>query len=175
MPATTNDLPSRLTLSPTETPSASAKVRSIATPPGRTQLPAVSSGWSTADGASVRPSANTSACRPSKWIVGEASGEGPLGFSTPDAWLRLLAWAADVMYATTSGPFVAARVVRYGDRVVTPFRAIAIVSVARAAATATHGRIAWAAWRRTSRAASRKTSRAVPIAQPPNPAKPARL
>src|SRR5271156_5030109 len=59
MPATVNDLPFRLTRSPTETPSASAKVRSITTPPGRTQLPAVSRGWSTAAGAIVRPSAKT--------------------------------------------------------------------------------------------------------------------
>src|SRR5580698_6481174 len=174
MPATANDLPSRLTRSPTDTPSASAKVRSITTPPGRTQLPAVSSGWSTADGAWLRPSANTSAWRPSNRIVAEATGKGPLWFATPDAWLRLLAWPADLRYATTSGPFVAARVVRYGDRLVTPFRAIAIVSVAAAAAMATTSRMAWAAWRRTSRAASRKTSRAVPIAQPPNPARSAR-
>src|SRR6202161_2180775 len=134
MPATANDLPFRLTRSPTETPSASAKVRSITTPPGRTQLPGVSSRWATAGGASLRPSANTSAWRPSKWIVAEATGKGPLWRATPGAWLRALAWAADVRYATTSGPFVAARVVRYGDRLGTPVSAITILSVAVGAA-----------------------------------------
>ncbi len=58
IPATVNDRPFRVTRSPTPTPSASAKVRSITTPPGRTQLPAVSFGWSTAAGAWVRPSAS---------------------------------------------------------------------------------------------------------------------
>ena len=64
IPATVNDWPFRVSRSPTLTPSASAKVRSITTPPGRTQLPAVSSGWSTAAGASVRPSASAPAVRP---------------------------------------------------------------------------------------------------------------
>src|ERR1700733_4004125 len=164
MPATANDLPFRLTRSPTDTPSASAKVRSITTPPGRTQLPAVSSGWSTADGASLRPSANTSAWRPSNRIVAEATGKGPLWFATPDAWLRLLAWAADVRYATTSGPFVAARVVRYGDRLVTPFKAIAIVSAAAAAAMATTSRVRPAVWRPSK---SRSTSKVAALSRLP--------
>ena len=96
MPATANDVPLRLTRSPAETPSASAKVRSITTPPGRTQLPAVSSGWSTAAAAAARPSAQTSAWRPSKRIVAEATGNGPLWFATPAARVRLSAAEADV-------------------------------------------------------------------------------
>ena len=42
----------------------------MTTAPGRTQLPAVSSGWSTAVGAVPRPSEKTSAWRPSKPIGG---------------------------------------------------------------------------------------------------------
>ncbi len=56
-------------MSPTRAPSASAKVRSSTTPPGRTQLPAVTSGWSTAAGAWLRPSAKTAAVRPSNAMV----------------------------------------------------------------------------------------------------------
>jgi len=51
MPATVKGWPLRVIRSPTPTPSASAKVRSITTPPGRTQRPAVSFGWSTGAGA----------------------------------------------------------------------------------------------------------------------------
>jgi hypothetical protein len=66
--------PFTVTTSPTEAPSASAKVRSSTTPPGRTQFPDVTSGWSTAAGASLRPSAKTAPERPSNRMVPEAIG-----------------------------------------------------------------------------------------------------
>jgi hypothetical protein len=69
IPATLKRLPFRVTTSPTPAPSASAKVRSSTTPSGRTQLPAVKSGWSTAAGAWPRPSAKTAAVRPPNAIV----------------------------------------------------------------------------------------------------------
>ncbi len=74
IPATVNGWPFRVTRSPTPTLSAVAKVRSITTPPGRTQLPAVSFGWSTKAGASVRPSASTGTVRPRVRKTTEATG-----------------------------------------------------------------------------------------------------
>jgi hypothetical protein len=96
IPATVNDLPFSVTRSPAETPSASAKVRSMTTPPGRTQRPAVSSGRSTAAGAAPRPSAKTSAFRPPNRIVAEATGYGPLDALTPAAWINDVAWDGEV-------------------------------------------------------------------------------
>ena len=55
IPTTRKDRPSSVTRSPTPTPSASANVRSSTIPPGRTQVPAVTFGWSTDAGASARP------------------------------------------------------------------------------------------------------------------------
>jgi hypothetical protein len=63
-----------MTWSPTPAPSAVAKVRSSTTPPGRTQLPAVSFGWSTEAGAWLRPSACTGAVRPRVRKIAEATG-----------------------------------------------------------------------------------------------------
>jgi hypothetical protein len=63
-PTTSNDRPSRVTGSPTRTSSALAKAASTTTPPSLTQLPWISSGWSTDTGAASRPTACTSDVRP---------------------------------------------------------------------------------------------------------------
>src|SRR5258708_24996008 len=78
IPATRNGRPFRVTRSPTPAPSASAKVRSSTTPPGRTQLPAVSFGWSAEAAAWSRPSASTAAVRPCARSTAPATGYGPL-------------------------------------------------------------------------------------------------
>src|ERR1700691_188663 len=126
IPVTVNGRPSRVTRSPTPTPSAVAKVRSITTPPGRTQLPAVSFGWSTAAGAWARPSACTGTVRPRVRKIAEATGYGPEYSVTPLRWIRarVSAWTCAALTAvgpaagprstpypaTRSGPLVAARV-----------------------------------------------------------------
>ena len=63
-PATRNGRPSRVILAPAPMPSASAKLRSITTSPGRTQLPWVSFGWSSGAAASSRPSTSAVAAMP---------------------------------------------------------------------------------------------------------------
>jgi hypothetical protein len=64
VPATVNARPSRVTLFPARTPSAVASVRSSTTWPGRTQVPEVTSGWSTGTRPEPRPSATTLTAMP---------------------------------------------------------------------------------------------------------------
>jgi hypothetical protein len=92
IPVTVNGRPFSVIRSPAPTPSPAAKVRSSTTPPGRTQLPAVSLGWSTVAGASSRPSASAPAVRPLARIRVPASGKGPLEAVTPGARASFSAW-----------------------------------------------------------------------------------
>ena len=92
IPVTVNARPFSVIRSPAPTPSPAAKVRSSTTPPGRTQLPAVSLGWSTVAGASSRPSASAPAVRPLARTRAPASGKGPLEAVTPGARASFAAW-----------------------------------------------------------------------------------
>ena len=74
IPATVNGRPFSVIRSPTPTPSPAAKVRSSTTPPGRTQLPAVSFGLVDRAGASSRPSASAPATRPLARTTAPANG-----------------------------------------------------------------------------------------------------
>ena len=92
IPATVNGRPFSVIRSPAPTPSPAAKVRSSTTPPGRTQLPAVSLGWSTDAGASSRPSASAPAVMPLARTRAPASGKGPLEPVTPGVRASFPAW-----------------------------------------------------------------------------------
>ena len=109
IPATVNARPSRVTRSPTPTSSASAKVRSITTPSGRTQLPAVSFGWSIEAGACPRPSACTGTVRPRTRRITDAIGKGPEYPVTPSRWVRALVSAWICAALTAAGPWAGPR------------------------------------------------------------------
>ena len=110
--------------SPTCTPSASAKLRSMTTSPLRIQVPAVSEGSSSDTGASSRPSSTALVVIPCALTSANVSGYGPLCAVTPGARssaAKSVGLASAVIdpllekvgdrLATTSGPLVAARVV----------------------------------------------------------------
>ena len=175
-PATRNDRPPIPTLSPTRTPRASAKPRSITTVAGRIQPPSVTFGWSTEAGAWSRPSATTNTLCPPNWTVLETVGYGPLWAITPGAVVseaRLARVGASrgpfigccaIAMATTSGPAVACRVCWYG-LLVTPLSANAIVRVVAAAAMTKNTIRASTGRRRRSRTARRQTSKSRPISR----------
>jgi hypothetical protein len=123
----------RVIWSPWPTSSASAKPASSTTPPSRTQVPWVSSGWSTDAAAGSRPTAHTPAAppttsppdvrldllRPSASSSAAITGYGPLWSMTPGALVRASMPArstgsptlgSGAKLATTSGPAVASRV-----------------------------------------------------------------
>jgi len=93
IPVTVYGRPFSVIRSPTPAPRPAANVRSSTTPPGRTQRPAVSLGWSTAAGVSSRPSASAPAVRPLARTRAPASGNGPLAAVTPGARVSAVAWA----------------------------------------------------------------------------------
>src|SRR5829696_3023788 len=97
-PTTSNDRPSRVTGSPTRTPSAPAKAASTTTPPSLTQLPCISSGWSTDAGAASRPTACTSCVRPDAWSDAGSAGQlleaGKLGRLVEDGLGAVGGWRA---------------------------------------------------------------------------------
>ena len=118
-PTTRNERPFRVTWSPAPTPSASAKAASITTPPSSTQLPWVSSGWSTETAAESRPTAHTSTRAPGASSSAVVAGYGPLWSTTPGTSASASSLARSTggrrrrtapTLATTSAPAVASRV-----------------------------------------------------------------
>ena len=87
----------------------------MTTPPGRTQVPAVTTGWSTSAGAWSRPCTTTRMVVPSAVRCRKTMGYGPLRATTPG---RLATGSSRASVSgpvpggstTRSGPLVAAQV-----------------------------------------------------------------
>src|SRR5215472_1974649 len=199
VPTTSYELPPRLSRSPTPTPSAFANAASMTTPPGRTQLPWVIFGRSTGEDVAVRPSTSALPARCPALSSVQVTGNGPLCAVTPGSCSKASSPLASAdplgplgppgcavvggpeplppfgrTAATTSGPYVAALVLAYGLSVV-PRSASPSVNVAVPAAIASSSRIAWTGRYRMSLTARRPTRNALPIGQPPSPARSARF
>src|SRR5258708_15695876 len=85
VPVMSKEYPARVSRPPTCTPSALANDASTTTPPGRTQVPWVTFGRSTAEGAVLRPSASAlPIVFPVRSGV-QVTGNGPLAAATPAA------------------------------------------------------------------------------------------